>query len=79
VGLLNRTLASEQVQVFLGEDLGVSDGSPLSVVAAPYRGLGQGPAGALGVLGPSRMNYPELVPLVGAMARAMSSALGEPE
>lgn len=79
VALLNRTLASEQVQVFLGEDLEVAGASPLSVVAAPYRGMGQGPAGALGVLGPTRMNYPELVPLVGAMARAMSSALGEKE
>jgi len=79
VGLLGRTLASQQVQVFLGEEAETSDESPLSVVAAAYRGSGEAPAGALGVLGPTRMNYPELVPLVGAMARAMSGALGDSE
>ncbi len=79
IGLLNRSLASGQVQVFLGEEHEGAKGSPLSVVAAPYRGSGERPEGALGVLGPTRMNYPELVPLVGAMAKAMSGALGDGE
>lgn len=79
VALLNRTLGSGQVQVFLGEEQEGTESSPLSVVAAPYRGLGDVPVGALGVLGPTRMDYPALVPLVGAMARAMSDALGDTE
>lgn len=78
IGLLNRSLESTTVQVFLGEEHEGESGSPLSLVAAPYRaGSGDRPVGALGVLGPTRMNYPELVPLVGTMARAMSGALGD--
>lgn len=75
VELLDMTMAESTVQVFLGAD--GEEGHPLSVVAASYRGAGETPAGALGVLGPTRMNYPELVPLVGAMAHAMSGALTE--
>ncbi len=77
VELLDKTLAEDNVQVFLGSDTG-DEGSPLSVVAASYRTGSHAAAGALGVLGPTRMNYPELVPLVGAMARAMTDALSEP-
>lgn len=79
VGLLQRTLASEQVQVFLGEESGRESESPLSLVAAPFQGQGAVTEGALGVLGPNRMNYPQLVPLVGAVAQAMSSALADRE
>jgi heat-inducible transcriptional repressor len=76
VELLDKTLAEHSVQVFLGSE--DEEGSPLSVVAASYRGV-HAPAGALGVLGPTRMNYPELVPLVGAMAQAMTLAMREEE
>jgi heat-inducible transcriptional repressor len=71
--LLHRTLDSENVQVFLGED--TDSESPLSVVAASFRRPGAGAEGALGLLGPTRMDYPQLVPLVGAVARAMGAAL----
>jgi heat-inducible transcriptional repressor len=77
VKLLDKTLAVNNVQVFVGTD-GEEEGSPLSVVAASYR-TAETPAGAVGVLGPARMNYPELVPLVGAMARAMTDALAVSE
>lgn len=73
LGLLHRTLNSNNVQVFLGED---NDGdSPLSVVAASFRRPGSDAGGAVGLLGPTRMDYPQLVPLVGAVARAMSDTL----
>ncbi len=75
--LLDRAVAAERVQVFLGSDGGL-DGSPLSVVAASYRGPSSGTLGALGVLGPHRMDYPRLVPLVGAMAQAMTRSLDDP-
>jgi heat-inducible transcriptional repressor len=74
--LLDQTLAERKVQVFLGSE-SEEEGSPLSVVAASYRSAPEAPAGAVGVLGPTRMNYPELVPLVGAMASAMTEALSD--
>lgn len=73
IGLLHRTLNSNNVQVFLGED---NEGdSPLSVVAASFWRADSDAGGAVGLLGPTRMDYPQLVPLVGAVAKAMSHAL----
>ncbi|MCA9596133.1 MAG: heat-inducible transcription repressor HrcA [Myxococcales bacterium] len=71
VMLLDRTLASSRVQVFLGAE---TSEAPVSLVAAPYREGGR-PGGAVGVIGPTRMDYASVVPLVGATADAMSAAL----
>ncbi len=73
--LLDRTLESPDVQVFLGEETARVVGHPVSVVAAPYRRGDRLAGGAVGVVGPTRMDYPFLVPLVGATAAAMSHAL----
>jgi len=72
--LLDRTLASNRVQVFLGEETSEAVGFPMSVVAAPYEEEGK-LGGAVGIIGPTRMDYPVVVPLVGATARAMTVAL----
>jgi heat-inducible transcriptional repressor len=72
--LLDRILESSDVQVFLGEEASRTVGHPLSVVAAPFQ-RGGAAGGALGVVGPARMDYPFLVPLVGTTAAAMSRAL----
>ncbi len=71
VTLLDRTLSSSRVQVFLGTD---TSESQVSLVAAPYLESGR-PGGAVGVIGPTRMDYASVVPLVGATANAMSAAL----
>ncbi len=74
VMLLDRALSSDRVQVFLGEETSETAGYPVSVVAAPFREDGRA-GGAVGVLGPTRMDYPSVVPLVGATADAVSAAL----
>ena len=74
VGLLDRVLASERVEIFLGEETTSAVGYPMSVVAARYSERGQ-PGGAVGVIGPTRMDYPMVVPLVAAAADAMSTAI----
>jgi heat-inducible transcriptional repressor len=74
VMLLDRALSSARVQVFLGDETRGSGGYSVSVVAAPYHEDGR-PGGAVGVLGPTRMDYPGVVPLVGATAEAISQAL----
>lgn len=74
VTLLDRTLATERVQVFLGEETTQTVGVPVSVVAAAYHDEDGRPGGALGIIGPTRMDYPVVVPLVGATADAMSAA-----
>jgi heat-inducible transcriptional repressor len=75
VELLDSTLASERVQVFLGDEVARKVGYPVSVVAAPYLEENGRPGGALGIIGPTRMDYPFVVPLVNAMAQAVSAAL----
>ncbi|MEZ4374167.1 MAG: heat-inducible transcriptional repressor HrcA [Polyangiaceae bacterium] len=74
IELLDRIMHSQRVQVFLGEETRDTVGYPLSIVAAPW-GPGDNPGGAIGVIGPTRMDYPFVVPLVGATAEAMSDAL----
>lgn len=73
--LLDRTLDSARVQVFLGHDTQEAVGFPISVVAAPYSNELGRPGGAVGIIGPTRMDYATLVPLVEATAGAMSQAL----
>lgn len=84
--LLDRTFESGNVQVFLGDSPGPAvpgveprggldeRSGALSVVAAPY-GSGSRQAGAVGAVGPTRMDYPGLVPLVETIAAALSEAL----
>jgi heat-inducible transcriptional repressor len=73
--LLDRTLGSTHVNVFLGEETEKMVGFPVSLVAAPYSEEDGEASGAVGVIGPTRMDYPFVVPLVGATAHAMSAAM----
>ena len=77
IKLLDLTLQADQVQVFLGSESTKLVGYPVSLVAAPYAMEDGQPRGAVGVIGPTRMDYPHVVPLVGATAEAMSAALAK--
>lgn len=74
VMLLDRALSAEQVQVFLGQETSEAVGYPVSLVAAPIHEDGR-PGGAVGVIGPTRMDYASVVPLVAKTANAVSAAL----
>ncbi|AUX19559.1 HrcA family transcriptional regulator [Sorangium cellulosum] len=78
VDLLDRTLAAGagEVTVFVGSEAGDLGGGQLSLVAAPYMENGR-IAGTVGVLGPTRMDYAKVMPLVDATAAAMSEARGK--
>lgn len=72
--LLENTIEAKGAQIFVGSEVGELGGGSLSVVAASYTDQGR-VAGTIGVLGPTRMDYPKVVPLVEATADAMSHAL----
>jgi heat-inducible transcriptional repressor len=76
VELLEKTLAAGAVTVFVGSEAGELGGGELSLVVAPYTDHGR-VSGAVGVLGPTRMDYAKVMPLVDATAAAMSEALGK--
>ncbi|MGA2449395.1 MAG: heat-inducible transcriptional repressor HrcA [Polyangiaceae bacterium] len=78
VELLDLALHAPGGHVVFGEELGEAGGVRLAVVGALYTMRGQ-TAGTLGVIGPTRMDYPRVLPLVIATASAMSEVLDRAE
>ncbi len=74
--LLDRSLSADGVQVFIGEESGFRILDDLSVVTAPYRS-DDGTIGVLGVIGPTRMAYDRVVPVVDITARLLGRALNQ--
>lgn len=74
VQILNQCMRGRGVRVFIGEDSELTSQLNLSLVATTY-GPEQRPLGSLGIVGPSRMEYPTIVPLVHYLGRALSEAL----
>jgi heat-inducible transcriptional repressor len=72
VTLLDATMAAKGTMVVVGREAGEIGGGHLSIVGASYTDHGR-TAGTLGVIGPTRMDYPKVVPLVTATASAMSA------
>ena len=74
VRLLDATLAAKGTSVVVGREAGDLAGGQLSIVGASYTNQGRS-AGSIGIIGPTRMDYPKVVPLVTATANAMSSLI----
>jgi heat-inducible transcriptional repressor len=72
--LLDRCMDSEGVQLFIGHESGYGLLDECSVVTSPYRLHGE-LVGVLGVIGPTRMAYDRVIPIVDATARILSAAL----
>ncbi|MDP6375327.1 MAG: heat-inducible transcriptional repressor HrcA [Pseudomonadales bacterium] len=72
--LLDQSLESDGIQLFIGEESGFSVMDDLSLVSAPYEVNGR-VAGVLGVVGPTHMDYQEVIPIVDVTARVLGAAL----
>ncbi len=72
--LLDRSINASGVQVFIGEESGYGILDDISVVSAPYQAE-DGHVGVLGVIGPTRMAYDRVVPIVDITAKLLGSAL----
>ena len=72
--LLERCTRAEGVQIFIGEEAGYKVFGDCSVVTAPYND-GTRTLGVLGVIGPTRMAYERVIPIVDVTARMLSAAL----
>ena len=72
--MLDKSINASGVQVFIGEESGFQILDDVSVVTAPYR-LGTDMIGVLGVIGPTRMAYDRVVPIVDITARLLASAM----
>lgn len=71
VGLLDRCLAAEGVQIFIGAETSLNRMEGMSVITAPYM-TGRNSFGVLGVIGPTRMGYARVIPIVDYTARFVS-------
>jgi len=63
------------VRIFIGEETGLAPLESVSLVTAPYSAGGQ-VLGVLGVIGPTRMAYGRVIPIVQAAADALGDAFG---
>lgn len=72
--LLERTVQAPGVRIFIGEETGLAPLEGVSLVTAPYTSGGR-ILGVLGVIGPTRMAYDRVIPVVQAAADALGDAL----
>ncbi len=72
--LLDKTMDAEGIQIFIGSEVPVSEMQTLSVITSPYR-HGEKVVGALGIIGPTRMNYLKLIPIVEYSAQLLTEFL----
>lgn len=72
--LLDYSQKAQTMQVFIGGESGFSPLDECSMVTAPYEVNGQ-IVGTLGVIGPTRMAYERVIPIVNVTAKLLSSAL----
>jgi heat-inducible transcriptional repressor len=72
--LLDHSLKAERVQIFIGHESGYQILDDCSVVTAPYAD-GDGVVGVLGVIGPTRMAYERVIPIVDMTAKLLGAAL----
>ncbi|HIO92058.1 MAG TPA: heat-inducible transcription repressor HrcA [Leucothrix mucor] len=74
LSLLDKSLQADGVQIFIGKESGYTVFDDCSVVTAPYQ-LGDNQIGVLGVIGPKRMQYDRVIPVVDVTAKLLSAAL----
>jgi len=72
--LLDQSLKAEGVQIFIGHESGYQILDDCSVVTAPYAD-GESVVGVLGVIGPTRMAYERVIPIVELTAKLLGAAL----
>lgn len=84
LNLIDLAHQGEGVKIFIGAESELFALSGCSVIISPYRagtlgGTGSSVVGALGVIGPTRMNYARIIPMVDHTARVVSRLLGSPD
>ena len=75
VDILESTNSADGVQIFIGSQNFLFKHSGLSMVMAPYKNRDQKIIGAIGVVGPTRLNYAKIVPLVDYTSKIIGKVL----
>lgn len=77
IGLLDGVREAEGVRIFIGAETRLFSLSGSSLIAAPYMTGRQKVVGAIGVIGPTRLNYARVIPLVDYTARVLGRMLDD--
>ena len=75
IQLLDGVRDGEGVRIFIGAETRLFSLSGSAVIAAPYMSGSQRVLGAIGVIGPTRLNYARIIPLVDYTARVLGQVL----
>lgn len=74
--LLEATGSADGVQIFIGSEHHLFRHTGCSMILSPYRDTRKRVVGAIGVIGPTRMNYARIIPMVDYTARLISRVIG---
>ncbi len=74
--LLDQSIEADGIQIFIGEESGYQMLDNCSIVTAPYS-VDDDVVGVLGVIGPTRMAYERVIPIVDLTAKLMGAALNK--
>ena len=75
IDLLSRAEQGEGVRIFIGSENKLFSLSGSSMIAAPFRDASHQIVGVVGVIGPTRLNYARIVPMVDYTAKVVSRLL----
>jgi heat-inducible transcriptional repressor len=75
IDVLTAAKDAEGVKIFIGSENRLFSLSGSSVIVAPYRDAARNIVGVLGVIGPTRLNYARIIPIVDYAAEAVSRRL----
>ncbi len=76
VELLGKAEDAEGLRIFIGSESKLFSLSGSSTIVAPYRDGAGRVVGVLGVIGPTRLNYARVIPMVDYTAKVVSRVLG---
>jgi heat-inducible transcriptional repressor len=76
IRLLDLAEEGQGVRIFIGSESRLFTQSGSSMVVAPYKDQNQKVIGALGIIGPTRLNYARIVPMVDYTAKVVGRLLG---
>ncbi|MDP6603241.1 MAG: heat-inducible transcriptional repressor HrcA [Rhodospirillales bacterium] len=76
VRLLSLAEDAEGIQIFIGSDNQLFNITGCSMIVAPYQNTSEKIVGAIGVIGPTRMNYARIIPMVDYTAKMIGRLIG---
>ena len=74
--LLEAAESAQGVQIYIGADNPLFGASGCSMIVAPYQNSREQVVGAIGVIGPTRINYARIIPMVDYTAKVIGRLLG---